>query len=317
MMVSVKRKTLKRVLVIMLSALLTYCTVSMVVTKIVYDAIFERYDGEATVLSEESEALVARRQEHFYDCGEVTLAGYFYDAGESVQSTLIVLAPGFHAGGDDYLPQIGSLLRRGWSVFAFDPSGSCGSEGESYQGFPQEISDLDATLAYVEQQGRFGCDKLVLLGHSRGGYAAGCILGYGHDIDAVVTVSGVNSAMDAVMGYSTEYVGPLAYGNYGFLWAYQALLFGADTTDLQACEEIAQSDVPVLVVQGSADAAFPPQERSIYAHKAEIQREGVSYLLLEQPGQNGHTDLLFEGQEANEMLMEEISSFLEKTLHER
>ena len=300
----------------MLSALLTYCTVSMVVTKIVYDSIFERYDSEPTVIAEEAADLMDHRQEHFYDCGDDTLAGYYYSAGEDSRSTLIVLAPGFHAGGDDYLPQIGSLLRRGWSVFTFDPSGSCGSEGDSYQGFPQEINDLDATLAYVEQQGRFGCDKLVLLGHSRGGYAAGCILGYGHDIDAVVTVSGVNSAMDAIMGYSTEYVGPLAYGNYGFLWAYQALLFGADTTDLQAHEEIEESNVPVLVVQGAADEAFPPQERSIYAHRDEIRREGVSYLLLEKPGHDGHTDLLFDGQGANEELMEQISSFLENTLHD-
>lgn len=301
----------------MLSALLTYCTVSMVVTKIVYDSIFERYDPEATVLTQESEALIARRQEHFYEVGENTLAGYLYRAGENDRSTLIVLAPGFHAGGDDYLPQIHSLLRRGWSVFAFDPSGSCGSEGESCQGFPQEITDLDGTVSYVEQQGRFGCRNLVLLGHSRGGYAAGCILGYGHDIDAVISISGVNSAMDAVMGYSTEYVGPLAYGNYGFLWAYQALLFGADMTDLQAHEQIEDSDVPVLVVQGSADEAFPPQERSIYAHREEIRREGVSYLLLDQPGQNGHTDLLFDGQGANETLMDEISAFLDNTLHER
>ena len=315
MMVSVKRKTLKRVLVIMLSALLTYCTVSMVVTKIVYDAIFERYDGEATVLSEESEALVARRQEHFYDCGEATLAGYFYDAGESSRSTLIVLAPGFHAGGDDYLPQIGSLLRRGWSVFAFDPSGSCGSEGESYQGFPQEISDLDATLAYVEQQGRFGCDKLVLLGHSRGGYAAGCILGYGHDIDAVVTVSGVNSAMEGIMAYSSSAVGPLAYGNYGFLWLYQTMLFGARTTNLSAYEEIMDSGVPTLVVHGTGDEDFPMDKNSIISHREQICTPAVEYLTCDAPGQNGHTDLLFDPEGgANEELMTQISDFLERSI---
>lgn len=288
----------------------------MVVTKVVYDSIFERYDPEPEALPSELEALVAQRQELEYDCDGLTLAGYLYPCtGENPQDTLILLAPGFHAGGDDYLWQIRSLLARGWSVFTFDPSGSCGSDGDSYQGFPQEIADLDATLTYIEENSRFGYKSLALLGHSRGGYAAGCILGYDYDLAAVITVSGVNSAMEGIMAYSTDYAGPLAYGNYGFLWAYQAMLFGADTVSLQAHQTIAESDVPVLVVQGADDASFPPEEYSIYAHRQQICREGVEYLLLDQPGQSGHTDLLFQGTNgANEELMEQISLFLQESI---
>ena len=310
-MVAFKRNRLKRVLIIILSVILTHCAVSMVATKVIYDSIFDRYDPA-------SEVAEVPRQEHSFSCDGLQLAGYLYDSGGNRRDTLVVLAPGFHAGGDDYLPQIQSLTDKGWPVFTFDPSGSCDSEGESCRGFPQEIADLDAALRYVEENDRFGCQSIALLGHSRGGYAAGCILNYGHDIDAVISVSGVNSAMDGIMGYSTEYIGPLAYGNYGFLWAYQAMLFGAEMTDLQAHEQIENSQVPVLVVHGAADEAFPPDEYSIYAHRQEITRPGVEYLLLEEPGQNGHTDLLFDGQEgANEELMEQISAFLERsTSHE-
>lgn len=315
-MASAKKSTFKRVLIIILAVLMTHCAVSMVVTKVVYDSIFGRYDPQPQTLSWELETLVAQRQELYYDGGGVTLAGYLYRCtADDPRDTLIVLAPGFHAGGDDYLWQIRSLLAKGWSVFTFDPSGSCQSEGDSYQGFPQEVLDLDATLNYIESNQRFGYESIALMGHSRGGYAVSCVLGYDHDIAAVVSVSGVNSAMEGIMGYSTDYVGPLAYGNYGFLWAYQAMLFGAETVDLQAHEEISQSSVPVLVVHGANDRDFPPEENSIYAHRDEITREGVEYLLLDKEGQSGHTDLLFDGQSgANEVLMSQISQFLEKSI---
>lgn len=315
-MTSPRKSTLKRVLIIILAVLITHCAVSMVVTKVVYDGIFARYDPEPVAIPQDLEPLVDQRRELFYPCGKIQLAGYLYQAtGTAPKDTLIVLAPGFHAGGDDYLWQIHSLVEKGWSVFAFDPSGSCESEGASYQGFPQEIEDLDATLAYIEANDRFGYDTIALLGHSRGGYAASCILGYGYDLAAVVSISGVNSAMEGIMGYSTDYIGPLAYGNYGFLWAYQTMLFGGDVVALQAHEEISQSDVPVLVVQGAEDVAFPPEENSIYAHREEISRSGIEYLLLEKEGQNGHTDLLFHPNGgANEELMNQINDFLETNI---
>ena len=263
MMVSAKKSVLKRVLIIILAVLVVHCAGSMVATKLIYDSIFGRYAGEITEPAPELRDMVDNRETFFYDYDELTLAGYLYRCDKSTaRDTLVVLAPGFHAGGDNYLWQTKALLDRGWSVFSFDPSGSCESSGDSYVGFPQEVLDLNATLEYIEENDRFGYGSLALLGHSRGGYAAGCVLGYGHDIDAVVTVSGVNSAMEGIMGYSTSAIGPLAYGNYGFLWLYQAMLFGADVTNLSAYEQIMDSGIPALVVHGTADEDFPMDKNS-------------------------------------------------------
>lgn len=315
-MASVKKSVLKRVLIIILAVLVAHSAVSMVATKLIYDSIFVRYDPEQEPLALELETLVEDREEVFYPCDDLTLAGYLYRCEDShARDALVVLAPGFHAGADDYLWQIQALLELGWSVFAFDPSGSCASEGESYVGFPQEVVDLDATLRYIEDNQRFGYTHLALLGHSRGGYAAGCVLGYDYDIAAAVTVSGVNSAMEGIMGYSTAYIGPVAYGNYGFLWLYQAMLFGADTVNLKAHKEISESSTPVLVVHGSQDGDFPAEKNSIIAHREQITSEQVEYLLCDQQGQNGHTDLLFAPDgSANPQLMAKISEFLEKSI---
>ena len=129
----------------------------------------------------------------------------------------------------------------------------------------------------------------------------------------MVSVSGVNSAMEAVMQPALEAAGPVSYGNYGFLWLYQAMLFGAETLDLQASEIISRQDVPVLVVHGTKDEQIPMDACSIISHKEEIQSPQVEYLLCDA----GHTDLMYDPDgTANNELIKNIHSFLLRSVGE-
>ena len=315
-MASEKKSKLKRGLIIIVAVILSFSAASMLATKLIYDMIFVRYDAPDREVPAALSQMVADREVVQYEADGVRLEGYLYRCnGENAKDALVVIAPGFHAGADDYLWQIQSLLDYGWSVFAYDPTGSCNSGGESYVGFPQQIIDMEATLGYLESKHRFGYEKIALLGHSRGGYAAACALETDYEIDAVITVSGVNSAMEGIMGHASAYVGPVAYGNYGFLWLYQVMLFGTDTVNATADEAISGSDVPVLVVHGAQDDQFPMDKNSIISHSDEMQREGVEYVICETPGQDGHTDLLFspDGGENTE-LMAQIHDFLERSI---
>ena len=315
-MASEKKSKLKRVLIIIVAVILSFSAASMLATKLIYDMIFVRYDAPDREVPAALSQMVADREVVQYEADGVRLEGYLYRCnGENAKDALVVIAPGFHAGADDYLWQIQSLLDYGWSVFAYDPTGSCNSGGESYVGFPQQIIDMEATLGYLESKHRFGYEKIALLGHSRGGYAAACALETDYEIDAVITVSGVNSAMEGIMGHASAYVGPVAYGNYGFLWLYQVMLFGTDTVNATADEAISGSDVPVLIVHGAQDDQFPMDKNSIISHSDEIQREGVEYVICKTPGQDGHTDLLFspDGGENTE-LMAQIHDFLERSI---
>ena len=113
------------------------------------------------------------------------------------------------------------------------------------------------------------------------------------------------------MHMASETIGPVAYGNYGFLWLYQAMLFGGDTLNLQAYETISQSDVPVLVVHGTADEQIPLDACSVISHREQITSDQVEYLLC----QGGHTDLLYdEDGTANDALMLQIHEFLIRSL---
>ena len=310
-MVSAKKLNRKRIPIIIITVILAFCAVSMTATKMIYDRIFARYDTPANIPGELSQMVQSRQVCQFPSEGEL-LTGYYYGAQAPEKAPgLIVFVPGFHAGGDDYLWQIRQMLDYGWGVFTFDNTGTRRSAGDSQVGFSQSVCDLQAALKYVENQHKFGYNELVLMGHSRGAYAACCVLEDRQNVAAVVSISGVNSAMEAVMQMSTNAIGPVSYGNYGFLWLYQAMLFGADTLELQASEVISQSTVPVLVVHGMQDEEFPPDTGSILSHKEEIWSSQVEYLLYDA----GHTDIMYDGDgTANDALMEQIHQFLMRSI---
>lgn len=289
-MISVKKNKLKRVLAIVIITVITLTAMSWVVTKIVYDSIFTRYDGDIQTVSFASK--------HSY--GE--LCGYLYGDGGRA---LIVLAPGFHAEVGDYIEVIEHFTASGYGVFAFDPLGHGESGGNSSVGFCREITDLNETIKYIEKNNRFGYNDIVLFGHSRGGYAVSCGDYDKDDVAAVVTVGGVNSAMDGVVGLSTTYVGPLAYGNYLGLYAYQRLLFGKELVSLSADECIQKSGVPTLIIHGRDDKTVPIDKYSIMSCSEDITRDGVEF--IETSG--GHVDILFK-----EDLLADIVDFIDRNI---
>ncbi len=315
-MVSVKKSTLKKVLITIIVAVLIVLIVSFTATKVIYDRVFTRYDCITTEYPSALKDTVASREKMTYPSGENSLSGYLYKStAQSSKDTLIVLAHGHNACADSYLWQIHELLAFGWSVFAFDATGNCTSQGESAIGFSQELFDLKSTLEYIENCDRFCYNNVALLGHSRGGYAACCSLAYDYDVSAVISVSGINSAMEGVIGTSTQYIGSLAYGNYGFLWLYQAMLFGAETVNLRADKVLSSSDVPVLLIHGEDDKQVPMDKYSIVSHKDEITGNHVEYLFRSAPNNSGHTDLLFSADgTADDQVIRKIDEFLQKNI---
>ncbi len=312
----ISNKKLKKVLITIIIAVLIFTAVSFTATKIIYDGIFSRYDCGVTTYANELEETIAKRQSFSYPSGKNTLCGYLYNStAENRKDTLIVLAPGHNACADSYLWQIEELLAYGWSVFAFDATGCCRSGGDSSVGFPQEVLDLKATLKYIENNNKLNYNNIVLLGHSCGGYAACCSLAYGYDVSAVISVSGINSAMEGVIGTSTQYIGNLAYGNYGFLWLYQAMIFGADTVNLRADKVLSSSNIPALIIHGEGDEQVPIDKYSIISHKSEIKNTATEYFVRNSPDNSGHTDLLFaKDGTADDEIIKKINDFLIKNI---
>ena len=118
------------------------------------------------------------------------------------------------------------------------------------------------------------------------------------------------TSLSYTAGLMGKTVGLVSYGNYGFLWLYQVMLFGTDTVNLDASRIISRGTVPVLVVHGLSDGQV--DSSSILSNKDQIDSELVEYLLCDA----GHTDLIYDADgTANDALMESIHKFLLRSIN--
>lgn len=319
-----KLKKSKKGLIIII-ILCSVFLINFIITKIVYDSCFifhvANKSADIDILNNGSEI--------FFESGKNTLTAYLYDAkaltdekeslddSERVDKTdaLVVIAPGLNAQALDYRYQIKSFIDNGFSVFAFNPTGIAQSEGYSTVGFSQELIDLDSALDYIERNDNFGYSHIILFGHSVGGYAVSCVSVYGHTVDAVVSVSGINSAMEGVMEPSVKNIGYIAYADYPMLWLYQAILFGADNVNICADDVISSNDTPTMIIHGKGDERVSYKQYSIISHKDDIANKNAEFLLWDNPKNDGHVDILYDNNGFNNELMDKINDFIKKSLY--
>ena len=312
----VKRKALRVTTVIIISVLLLAISM-LVATKFIYTAIFPRFDRDRlnsaiNINLEEIDNIYPVETVKF-ESDKNTLQGYIYR--HQSPAGLVVIAPGFGSGAEEYASLAMGFVDLGYTVFSFDTTGSFESEGKNSVGFSQEVIDLDNALKFIEKEPSLRDLPLFLFGHSRGGYASAMMCNRNHEIAAIATAGAVNSPMEITMEWSKNYVGPLAYTGYPSLYVYQSMVFGGEIMNTSGAEAIDEGDVPALIIHCENDVTVTIDGSSIYAHKDEVDNPMAEFMLYENDDNAGHTTMLFT-KEANDY-REEINDEYEhlKTLH--
>lgn len=272
--------------------LTAFVLLRFIVTGLIYGGVFSRYEDE-------SGGVAAHRIPCRFASGDELLCGYLYPAGEG--SDLVVIVPGFRAVQDDYLPVTEALVKEGYSVFTFDPTGAGESGGSDQRGFPQITADVSACLDMIETSGRFGCGRLFVIGHSRGGYGVCCALDEHPEVDGAVAVGAVSTAMDGIISGSSSVIGGAAYLNYPFLKLWQEFVFGP-AADEDAVLSANASSVPVLIVQGESDKKVRGR-LALYSRAEEL--EGSEALMID----GGHVDAIYSGGEADDDFIGAVTGF--------
>ena len=145
----------------------------------------------------------------FYS-GNNRLHAHFYRYDGCREDILVVFCHGIGGGHRSYLQEIAQLCKRGFPVFAYDNTGCFDSEGESIQCACQSLADLDSALKYLKRERIFFSYRSVCaVGHSWGGYAAGCIPLYHTDVAKVIDISGFCSARQMLEDNIGNAKGPL------------------------------------------------------------------------------------------------------------
>jgi dipeptidyl aminopeptidase/acylaminoacyl peptidase len=133
--------------------------------------------------------------------GGARLFGVMYRPQGAGPHPALLLLPGFPGNERNF--DLAQFFRRaGWSVLVFHYRGSWGSEGDF--AFRHVLEDTAAAMAWLRSDAartdyRVDTSRLIVVGHSMGGWAALMTAAADSALDTVVSIAGWNIGMDMSM----------------------------------------------------------------------------------------------------------------------
>ena len=232
-----------------------------VLTVIIYNDNFgERYEtAEWMAFSiDEFEGLKVTECSFPSNNGQM-LAGYQYFKEDQPCKGVVVLAHGLGGGGHNtYMDVADYFTSNGYLVFCYDATGNDKSEGDSVEGLPQGVVDLDYALCYVKQAEEYKGLPIMLFGHSWGGYSVGSVLNCHPDVKAAVLVAGFDRSTDlfeqqgeSIIGFGIKFFMP-------YVSLYERLKFGKYAA-YSATGGFAGTDAGIMIIHSKDDTTVLPE----------------------------------------------------------
>ncbi len=186
----------------------------------------------------------------------ITLRGAIYaKAGLRMPKGLIVFSHGMGGGHLSYMTEINTFAEDGFAVLAYDNTGTFSSDGTKIIGFSQGPEDLKAALKFVKKHPTLKNMKIILAGHSWGGYSVCRAIGDSHiKVDGVVAFGAPNSGyqvIGAALGDKLRFLTPV--------FKLFFLIFEGKSAMVPCNDSIAKAEpTPVLLLQGEEDPIVKP-----------------------------------------------------------
>lgn len=187
------------------------------------------------------------------------LAGYQYSKEDQQIKGVLVIAHGLGGGGHNtYMDIADYFTSNGYLVFAYDATGNDKSEGDSVEGLPQGVIDLDYALRYVKQVDEYQDLPIVLFGHSWGGYSVGNVLNCHPDVKAAVLVAGFDRSTDLFEQQGESMIGSGIKLFMPYVSLYERVKFGKYAA-YSAIDGFANSDAGIMVIHSKDDTTVLPE----------------------------------------------------------
>lgn len=157
---------------------------------------------------EDFENLVEEEKKFVSDKGQLLCGRLYSNSSYPEKKGLVVFAHGYGGGGHNgYLPFINFFAKNGYYVFAYDATGTDGSEGTSIYGLPQQIVDMDYAITYAESIPMLEGLPVFIFGHSWGGYTVTNELAFHPEVKAAVCIAGFDYSMDLIESWGCKIAG--------------------------------------------------------------------------------------------------------------
>lgn len=249
----------KKILIIILSVVISSLVIFQGVSIIIYNAIFNhRYESATYLMSnmDDFENLERTRFE-FNTKNDKKLVGYLYSTKGIEEKGLVVFAHGLGGGGQiGYLEIFNYLTQNGYYVFAYDATANDESEGKVVGGLPQGIIDLDYAINFTKTIPQIKDLPLMLMGFSWGAYSVSNVLNYQENVKGVVAISGWNESLDLVGHYSNEYAGQVSKMSLPFVRIYETIKYGKYASS-NAMDAFEKTNAKIMIVHSEDDKTVP------------------------------------------------------------
>ena len=239
-------------------------------------ALLTRHDPDGAIFyfsHTDFEGIECETFEFFGERGQ-RLQGYFYTKNVTRPDRLVIFEHGMGCGHRAYMSEIATLVEHGYTVFAYDHTGTLNSGGEHIGGFTQSLCDLDSAIKALKASGRCDGKRLAVIGHSWGGFSTMNIGAFHKDITHLVAMSGFvspNKIITDMLGKMKKYApavfaSEVAYfGGYAYADASLSLL---------------QTDARALIIHSKDDPTVPYSRfLELEASLGDVER--ISFLPLE------------------------------------
>lgn len=160
----------------------------MCLVKAIYKKLLiHRYDKDGIIpyLSEKDFPGLKKEERRFTNSRNAKLSYYFYNFSDYKKEELILFLPGIGPGHTAYMSEINALCSYGYQVLTLDYMGCDKSEGDSLVSFNEPTRDVIDLVNHLKLE-----RKIIVVGHSLGGYTALNIANLYHTINKAVIISG-------------------------------------------------------------------------------------------------------------------------------
>ncbi len=290
-MSSLKNRNTKTAIKSVLVSLAIYIIASFLIVMVIYEGLFARAEeyGYHSYLCYEDMNDYPCRDIAFQSDG-FAINGKIYGTN---QDKLVILCHGKGDSGESMLAEVEFFLNNGYSAMVFDYVGHGQSEGNSQVGLRQPVYDLENAISFAKEQ---GYENLYLYGMGVGGYSA-ALCSDTDGVKAVASISAFNSIPDLTLEYATGSMSVFGYLEYPIMMLYQFIVFGSDISD-DAVSAINSSDVPIIIINGTADDTIKYDGTALINSSADITNPKAVYKAVE----GGLHKSLIRSEAANSLL---------------
>lgn len=199
------------------------------------------------------------------------IRGYIYNKN-SDSNYIILFFHGYGGGHENYIHEIYKLTKLGYSVMSYDNLGCFNSEGKM-KWFLDSLKVANEFKKYFYSDEKFkdlNKKKLILMGHSWGGFTAVCSLNIFENATKVVELSAINSFnFIKFQGHNFYALGPLVY-------LYNLLNYGK-YANYSLYKTIKKTNKPVLLIHGEKDDMVAIKDS--YDKYKKIKKSNLKFIL--------------------------------------